>query len=47
MTPPEIIPAEQIQADEPKPVISTRLAIAIAIFVAGVITHHAIWSAGL
>lgn len=49
MTPPEIIPAETIQTEEvePAPRISVRFSVGLALLVAGIVAHHAVWSNGL
>lgn len=47
MTPPEIIPAETIQADgaEPTPTITLRFAIGLAVLATALIGAHAVWAA--
>lgn len=47
MTPPEIIPAETIQADdaEPSPTITLRFAIGLAVLANVLVAVHAVWVA--
>lgn len=49
MNPPEIIPAETIQADEaePAPTITLRFAIGLAVLANVLVAVHAVWASTL